>query len=59
MKREPKKKRRKRCVVPRPWIVSSLMRTSPSWLTFIVAEKYDITAWRDGALTGMKRRKSL
>jgi hypothetical protein len=40
-------------------MVSSFTRTSPSEFTFSVALKYDMTAWRLGALTGMNSRKSL
>lgn len=40
-------------------MVSSLMRTSPSGLTFSDAEKYDMTSLRPGSVEGMKRRKSL
>jgi hypothetical protein len=35
------------------------MSTSPSRFTFTVAEKYDSTALKFGAVAGMKRRKSL
>jgi hypothetical protein len=59
MKREPKKFSRKRCFVPKPWIVSSLIAASPSAFIFIDCWKYDMTANRLGAVAGMKRRKSL
>lgn len=40
-------------------MVSSFTRTSPSEFTLSVALKYDMTACRFGAFTGMNRRKSL